>query len=347
MRFRCGRGGVSPRSGSVLGSPIWKRSAPFNEAGAVVPGRSVSPGFRVRTSLSTSMRPGEYPPEGRSGERLRVVVVAASMRPGEYPPEGRRPGVLLVSGGVAGFNEAGGVSPGGSRPPCADRARYGRASMRPGEYPPEGPAGGLRGERGFGASMRPGEYPPEGPDGRLRLHLSDHASMRPGEYPPEGRWHRAASWWRWSGFNEAGGVSPGGSDKHIHPVRNDAGASMRPGEYPPEGRCERVGAIRGVHASMRPGEYPPEGPVSSVRDDPLHGASMRPGEYPPEGPAGLRSTRTRGRRFNEAGGGSPGGSPLVAGRFETVCICFNEAGGVSPGGSARASAITVAAPMLQ
>ena len=88
------------------------------------------------------------------------------MWPGEYPPEG-------ISGddprldGAPRFNVAGGVSPGRSRRDLVKAEAKLEASMWPGEYPPEGHHRREHSpNRDSDASMWPGEYPPEGPHPR-------------------------------------------------------------------------------------------------------------------------------------------------------------------------------------
>ena len=310
-KLQCGRGSIPRKVGWLVRGEFTTDKALQCGRGSiprkVVPNRSENLLFGLLLQCGRGSIPRKV---GLPLPHKPKEAQVASMWPGEYPPEGlHMRGSSFRTGGS--FNVAGGVSPGRSasaaaQPALSPALQCGRGSI------PRKVAGGVGdGGDGYRASMWPGEYPPEG-------------------RPPLQRGHGAAL----HGFNVAGGVSPGRSLPPRSGEPGAATASMWPGEYPPEGLRRRRSAASSltgfnVAGGVSPGRSMPmpsgrrptppalqcgRGSIprkvggKGLADRLPAVASMWPGEYPPEGRAGGRR-RCRGwRRFNVAGGVSPGRS---------------------------------------
>ena len=306
------------------------------------------------------MWPGEYPPEGRRSARWRGWPrrSSASMWPGEYPPEGRG---RQVGGEPAAyrFNVAGGVSPGRSRRPG------GRQSLPPGFNVAGGVSPGRSSFRRRPARRRRrfnvagGVSPGRSPSGiPLRIVSDGHASMWPGEYPPEGRAHRAVAiaapelqcgrgsiprkvvlpprsihHMTKTGFNVAGGVSPGRSESSGWKVLLSPSLQCGRGSIP-----RKVTAFCSSASSV-PALQCGRGSIPRKVAGALPGITYRAPLQCGRGSIPRKVTTTSAtpgpgsRRFNVAGGVSPGRSRGAAPPCRPTGLRFNVAGGVSPGRS--------------
>ena len=265
-----------------------------------------------RGEVRASMWPGEYPPEGRQACYGLRFGFEASMWPGEYPPEGlgviarRDFGSTLLQCGRGSIPRK--VAAGTAR----RRAFRPIASMWPGEYPPEGHGEARKVKARFPKLLQCGRGSiPRKVGQAWDVAIIDHTlQCGRGSIPRKvsaGRWLGSPT----TGFNVAGGVSPGRSARE--PVKSSGSrvASMWPGEYPPEGRGSVSAQIRGgSRLQCGRGSIPRKVALKLASGlKPGEVASMWPGEYPPEGPGkagngGAESSES----FNVAGGVSPGRS---------------------------------------